>query len=43
MNYRADRAKQILNSIVNSVSFTEFAVADLSDLTVFSFCQWIKR
>ena len=43
MNYRADRAKQILNSIVNSVSFTEFAVADLSNLTVFSFLPVDKK
>ncbi len=37
MNYRADRAKQILNSMVNSLSFTEFPVQDLSAITYFSF------
>lgn len=43
MNYRADRAKQILNSIVNCDSFSEFAVADLSDVTVFSFLPVDKK
>ncbi|MDE6284964.1 MAG: 2,3-bisphosphoglycerate-independent phosphoglycerate mutase, partial [Bacilli bacterium] len=32
MNYRADRAKQILSTIVNSSSFTEFLVQDLSNV-----------
>lgn len=43
MNYRADRAKQILNSIVNCNSFEAFAVNDLSDVTVFSFLPVDKK
>lgn len=43
MNYRADRAKQILNTIVNSDTFNEFAVNDLSDVTVFSFLPVDKK
>lgn len=36
MNYRADRAKQIMTSLVNSKNFTKFPVKDLSDVTFFS-------
>ena len=43
MNYRADRAKQILNSIVNSDTFNSFEVKDLSELTVFSFFTVDKK
>lgn len=43
MNYRADRAKQILNSIVNSETFEMFSVTDLSDVTVFSFLPVDKK
>ena len=37
MNYRADRARQILDSIVNSNAFKEFPVQDMSKVEVFSF------
>lgn len=43
MNYRADRAKQILNSIVNCDSFENFSVKDLSEVTVFSFLPVDKK
>ncbi len=43
MNYRADRAKQILDSIINSNSFDKFAVKDLSDVLVFSFLPVDKK
>ena len=43
MNYRADRAKQILNSIVNSQTFDAFNVKDLSEVTVFSFLPVDKK
>lgn len=43
MNYRADRSKQILNAIVNSQSFTSFAVKDLSNVAVFSFFPIDKK
>ena len=43
MNYRFDRAKQILSSIVNSADFNEFAHQDLSDVTVFSFLPVDKK
>ena len=43
MNYRADRAKQILNTIVNSQDFAEFEVKDLSDVLVFSFLHVDKK
>lgn len=36
MNYRADRAKQILNSIVNHNHFSEFETEDLNELTCFT-------
>ena len=37
MNYRADRAKQILSSIVNWSSFEGFSVSNMKDTLVFSF------
>ncbi len=43
MNYRADRAKQILNSIVNCDTFDYFNVKDLREVTVFSFLPVDKR
>ena len=43
MNYRADRAKQILSSIANCVEFNHFAVNDLSEVTVFSFLPVDKK
>ena len=43
MNYRADRAKQILNSIVNCDTFDAFSVKDLSEVTVFSFLPVDKK
>ena len=43
MNYRADRAKQILNSIVNCSNFDSFAAKDLSAVTVFSFLPVDKK
>ena len=43
MNYRADRAKQILNTIVNCKDFSEFEVKDLSEVTVFSFLHVDKK
>lgn len=36
MNYRADRAKQIMNALVNSKTFESFPVIDLSEVTYFS-------
>lgn len=43
MNYRADRAKQILNSIVNCSNFDSFAAKDLGAVTVFSFLPVDKK
>ena len=43
MNYRADRAKQILNTFVNSKEFSQFAVKDLSNLKVFSMMPIDKK
>ena len=37
MNYRADRAKQIMDALVNSDKFSEFPVHDMSATTFFSF------
>lgn len=43
MNYRADRAKQILNAFVNYSTFDKFSVLDMSDLLVFSFLPVDKK
>lgn len=43
MNYRADRAKQILNAFVNYDTFDKFSVKDMSDLLVFSFLPVDKK
>ena len=43
MNYRADRAKEILSTIVNSNSFQEFMVEDMSNVDVFSFFNVDKK
>lgn len=43
MNYRADRAKQILNAFVNYNIFDKFNVLDMSDLLVFSFLPVDKK
>lgn len=43
MNYRADRAKQILSAFVNSSTFDSFDVKDMSDVTVFSFLPVDKK
>ena len=43
MNYRADRAKQILSTIVNSSTFQEFPVDDMSNVDVFSFFDIDKK
>lgn len=43
MNYRADRAKQILNAIVNSKSFDSFPVKDLTNVTCFSLLPVDKK
>ena len=43
MNYRADRAKQILSSIVNSSSFEGFSVQNMKDTLVFSFLPVDKK
>lgn len=43
MNYRADRAKQILSSIVNSNSFEGFSVQNMKDTLVFSFLPVDKK
>ena len=43
MNYRADRAKQILNAFVNYNTFDKFSVLDMSDLLVFSFLPVDKK
>lgn len=43
MNYRADRAKQILNGFVNYNTFDKFSVLDMSDLLVFSFLPVDKK
>ncbi len=39
MNYRTDRAKQILNTFVNYKNFNEFPVLDMSTLDVFAFLE----
>ena len=43
MNYRADRSKQILSTLVNFDTFDAFLVKDMSDLTVFSFFEIDKK
>ena len=43
MNYRADRAKQILNALVNYSTFDKFDCLDMSDLLVFSFLPVDKK
>ena len=43
MNYRADRAKQILNAFVNYSTFDKFSVLDMSNLLVFSFLPVDKK
>ena len=43
MNYRADRARQILDTIVNSNEFREFPVLDMSQVEVFSFFEVEKN
>ena len=43
MNYRADRAKQILDAFVNYNSFDKFNVLDMSNLLVFSFLPVDKK
>ena len=43
MNYRSDRSKQILSSIVNSSTFDSFSVKDMSDTIVFSFLPVDKK
>lgn len=43
MNYRADRAKQILSSIVNWSSFEGFSVSNMKDTLVFSFLPVDKK
>lgn len=43
MNYRADRARQILDSIVNSNEFSAFPVEDLSEVEVFTFFNVDKK
>lgn len=43
MNYRADRAKQILNSFVNFNEFEHFPVQNMNDLTVFSMMPIDKK
>lgn len=43
MNYRADRAKQIMSSLVNSNSFEEFPVQDLTGVIYFSLFEIDKK
>ena len=43
MNYRADRAKQILDAFVNYNTFDKFNVLDMSNLLVFSFLPVDKK
>ena len=43
MNYRADRAKQILSSIVNWSTFDGFSVSNMKDTLVFSFLPVDKK
>lgn len=43
MNYRADRSKQLLNAIVNSNTFDEFRVKDLSNVEVYTFFEVDKK
>lgn len=43
MNYRADRAKQILSSIVNWSTFEGFSVGSMKDTLVFSFLPVDKK
>ena len=43
MNYRADRSKQILSTLVNFDTFDAFLVKGMSDLTVFSFFEIDKK
>ena len=43
MNYRADRAKQILNAFVNYSSFDKFDAKEMNDLLVFSFLPVDKK
>lgn len=43
MNYRADRAKQILSSIVNCSTFDGFSVSNMKDTLVFSFLPVDKK
>lgn len=43
MNYRADRAKQILSSIVNWSTFEGFSVGNMKDTLVFSFLPVDKK
>ena len=43
MNYRADRAKQILSSFVNWSTFDGFSVSNMKDTLVFSFLPVDKK
>lgn len=43
MNYRADRAKQILGAFANCSTFEGFEVKDMSDVTIFSFLPVDKK
>lgn len=43
MNYRADRAKQILSSIVNWSTFDRFSTENMKDTLVFSFLPVDKK
>ena len=43
MNYRADRSKQILSSIVNWSTFENFSVSNMKDTQVFSFMPIDKK
>lgn len=43
MNYRADRAKQILQAFTNSTTFDKFTTLDMSDTLVFSFLPVDKK
>lgn len=43
MNYRADRAKQILSSFINYQDFSNYEVKDMKNLIVFSFFPIDKK
>lgn len=43
MNYRADRAKQILSAFANWSSFEGFSVSNMKDTLIFSFYLLIRK